>query len=521
MLSSRAPSDEFFHHRSALASSARVPDSHAYEAEDPRVVFVGGVPYDLSANAVSDEFGSIFGSVTDVRLVPHRRGSDGEHKGYGFVTFADENTALSARHAGTLTLGGGVVVDIKRAERGIGRFSDDRSSTATAVSIESGMTEAASFHSRFLARNVGSPTSLDFASDSKRGRHGASAREAASGPARGATGRRRGASASCSSSRARGSPRDDSAVSNGRGSERGGNRVGGRRKCGGHRRSADDHRWPLPSIAKAESTAIAEAYWMFRERLEYERAFASALRDFYDNHGVTPSCPSIAGAGPDRVPIPSSGGFSVMESAAAPVTEPSASVAASIGRLGAREIFVGGLPMDTRDCDLEWFFSHWGAVEGSRVMHNCESSVSRRFGLVRFATESAASAVKALGVVYFADGTLVEVGDASRASAARAAGSVQRGLSDLSAALAAAKLESAAAGAGVRPGVSSRVSRASTFSGASSGTATPDAGSSASTADADSSRPGGGGGVGSPVSPGGAKTEPAASPPTVLRWRAA
>ena len=152
--SSREQNEEFFHHRSALASSARASGSHAYDAEDPRVVFVGGVPYDLSANAVSDKFESNFGSVMDVRLVPHRMGKDGEHKGYGFVTFAEESTALSARDAGTMTLDGGVIVQIKRAEKGVGRFSDDRSSTTTAVSIESGLSEAASFHSYLPPRQA-------------------------------------------------------------------------------------------------------------------------------------------------------------------------------------------------------------------------------------------------------------------------------------------------------------------------------------------------------------------------------
>ena len=166
---SRDPSEEFFHHRSALTFSTRVSGSHAYDAEDPRVVFVGGVPYDLSANAVSDDFESTFGSVMDVRLVPHRKGKDGEHKGYGFVTFAVESTALSARDAGKITLGGGVVVQIGRAEKGVGRFSDDRSSTTTATSVESGLSEAASFHSYLLARNGGYPTSPESASGSESG----------------------------------------------------------------------------------------------------------------------------------------------------------------------------------------------------------------------------------------------------------------------------------------------------------------------------------------------------------------
>ena len=537
---SRDPSEEFFHHRSARTSSTRALGSHAYDAEDPRVVFVGGVPYDLSANAVSDDFESTFGSVMDVRLVPHRKGKDGEHKGYGFVTFAMESTALSARDAGKITLGGGVVVQIGRAEKGVGRFSDDRSSTTTAASIESGLSEAASFHSYLLARNGGYPTSPESASGSESGsRARVSARGTASGPgsARGGRGGRRGAGGSQSSSRDGGSSRDGSdAAFDRRANKRasgvagsgGGRRHGGRRQSGGSR----GNRPPFPNPranANEGSTAFRDAYWMFRERLEYGYAFESALRDFYDEHGIAPHGAPIAGApipgaGPDLVPIQGTGVFPVMGAVAAAVAEPfapPAAVAASTGRLGAREIFVGGLPMDTRDRDLEWFFSHWGAVEGARVMHNSETGVSRRFGFVRFATEGAASAVKALGVVHFADGTPVEVGEVSHASATRAAGTAHCDPSDLSAALAAAKLVPAPAGPGETPRESPRVSRASASSGVSSGAETPGAGSSASTAETDFSPPGGGAGDGSPASPGGAKTERAASPPTVLRRRAA
>ena len=106
----------------------------------------------------------------------------------------------------------------------------------------------------------------------------------------------------------------------------------------------------------------------------------------------------------------------VVEAAAPPfASAPSASAAASRSDVGAREAFVGGLPMDTRDHDLVWFFSHWGAVEGARVMHDVHTGVSRRFGFVRFAETRAANAVKALNVVHFTDGTPVEVGDVSRA----------------------------------------------------------------------------------------------------------
>ena len=198
---------------------------------------------------------------------------------------------------------------------------------------------------------------------------------------------------------------------------------------------------------------------MFREQLEYGYAFESALRDFYESHGLTPPATQIGagapipgpsgGPGPDGVLI-SGGVFPAVAAAAAPpfASAPSASAAASPSDVGAREAFVGGLPMDTRDHDLVWFFSHWGAVEGARVMHDVHTGVSRRFGFVRFAETRAANAVKALNVVHFADGTPVEVGDVSRATLKSSVSGAGRGAgtarssdpSDLSAALASAKL---------------------------------------------------------------------------------
>jgi hypothetical protein len=237
----------------------------------------------------------------------------------------------------------------------------------------------------------------------------------------------------------------------------------------------------------------------------------------------------------------SGGVFPAVVAAAAPpfASAPSASAAASPSDVGAREAFVGGLPMDTEDRDLVWFFSRWGAVEGARVMYDVHTGVSRRFGFVRFAETRAANAVKALKVVHFADGTPVEVGDVSRAplmssvsGAGRGAGTARSSdLSDLSAALASAKLGPAQKlGPNPPPGAEDdakttlRARRGEAFaplavvssaeiSGASSGAATP---GGASTPDTDFGATVGG----SPASPGGAKTELSASPPTVLRRRA-
>ena len=288
---------------------------------------------------------------------------------------------------------------------------------------------------------------------------------------------------------------------------------------------------------------------MFRERLEYGYAFETALRDFYESHGLTPPAAQIGGGatipegpkrpegpGPEDVLI-SGGVFPAVVAAAAPpfASAPSASAAASPSDVGAREAFVGGLPMDTRDHDLVWFFSHWGAVEGARVMHDVHTGVSRRFGFVRFAETRAANAVKALNVVHFADGTPVEVGDVSRAPlmrsvdelAGRGAGTARSSdLSDLPAAL--DDITAQKLGPNPPPKLMEddakktlRARRGEPFaplaavslaeiSGASSGAATP---GGASTQDTDFGATFGG----SPASPGGAKTELSASPPTVLR----
>ena len=435
---SRDPSEEFFHHRSALTFSTRVSGSHAYDAEDPRVVFVGGVPYDLSANAVSDDFESTFGSVMDVRLVPHRKGKDGEHKGYGFVTFAVESTALSARDAGKITLGGGVVVQIGRAEKGVGRFSDDRSSTTTATSVESGLSEAASFHSYLLAGG-GYPTSPESASGSESGsRARVSARGTASGPgsARGGRGGRRGAAAPSllrATADLRGTvptPLSTDERTNTR-------RRRGRWRRSSARRSSAEWRTQREPPAAPEPSRERERRLdrVPRRVLDVPRAAGVRVRvrdraaRLLRKPRPTPPAAQIGGGatipgppegpegpGPDDVLI-SGGVFPAVVEAAAP---PFASARERLRRrvsvpTSAREAFVGGLPMDTRDHDLVWFFSHWGAVEGARVMHDVHTGVSRRFGFVRFAETRAANAVKALNVVHFTDGTPVEVGDVSRA----------------------------------------------------------------------------------------------------------
>jgi hypothetical protein len=176
---------------------------------------------------------------------------------------------------------------------------------------------------------------------------------------------------------------------------------------------------------------------MFRRRLDYGYAFETALRDFYEAHGLRAPVAGIGGEHFEEcisIPPPV---VSNASTGIAPRTPPPRSVivqrssasddgpenviperpaAARAGEkrtLGEREIFVGGLPLDTREGDLEVFFSRWGTVEGCRVMYDRETGASRGFGFVRFQTEREARVVKRLGRARFPDGTRVVIRDVS------------------------------------------------------------------------------------------------------------
>ena len=384
-----APRDpDLFHHRSSSVSSDRTTVSTADDNDDPRVVFVGGVPYSLSAATFSVALESKYGPVLSVRLVPHRKGKDGEHKGYGFVTFADESAAVVARDSRTMELSCGTNVQVGKAEKGIGKFSDDRSSTATVTSVDSMGSSAVSYSSW---------------------RHGGSSNRRRNSVGDALSGSENGVEQSMGHIQTR---------------NRGGGTSASSRSSSSHRRGGRN----TTHKPFHHKDLYQSAYWELRNRLEYEYAFETALRDFYREHGLdvpasggvvngavgsdvshrdwmNPAMNGVMGMAPGLVlpPMVPSMGTAFRGVAGTPIEKAST--------FGEREIFVGGLPLDTNDNDLVLFFSRWGHVEGARVMYYRSTGVSRRFGFVRFANVHVAMAVKALKKTDFPDGTEVVVGD--------------------------------------------------------------------------------------------------------------
>ena len=63
----------------------------------------------------------------------------------------------------------------------------------------------------------------------------------------------------------------------------------------------------------------------------------------------------------------------------------------------AKNLYVGNLPYDTTDSDLEQVFSQHGAVTSARVVMDRETNRSKGFGFVEMASdEEAAAAIAAL-----------------------------------------------------------------------------------------------------------------------------
>ncbi|CAH2054532.1 unnamed protein product [Thlaspi arvense] len=59
-------------------------------------LFIGGLSWSVDEQSLKDAFSS-FGEVSEVRIA-YDKGS-GRSRGYGFVDFAEEDDALSAKHA--------------------------------------------------------------------------------------------------------------------------------------------------------------------------------------------------------------------------------------------------------------------------------------------------------------------------------------------------------------------------------------------------------------------------------------
>ena len=122
------------------ASSSSSPSRRSDEVDDPKTVFLGGVPQDLDEPKIA-ELMSRFGSVEHVHLMRHTRKKSGEkksgdfhpsHRGFCFVRFGTEEEAVKALEAGTLSAGEGEsAMRIGEAEKGKARRSSNSGSVSS------------------------------------------------------------------------------------------------------------------------------------------------------------------------------------------------------------------------------------------------------------------------------------------------------------------------------------------------------------------------------------------------------
>lgn len=122
------------------ASTSSSPSRRSDEVDDPKTVFLGGVPQDLDEPKIA-ELMSRFGSVEHVHLMRHTRKKSGEkksddfhpsHRGFCFVRFGTEEEAVKALEAGTLSAGEGEsAMRIGEAEKGKARRSSNSGSASS------------------------------------------------------------------------------------------------------------------------------------------------------------------------------------------------------------------------------------------------------------------------------------------------------------------------------------------------------------------------------------------------------
>ena len=122
------------------ASSSSSPSRRSDEVDDPKTVFLGGVPQDLDEPKIA-ELMSRFGSVEHVHLMRHTRKKSREkksgdfypsHRGFCFVRFRTEEEAVKALEAGKLSAGEGEsAMRIGEAEKGKARRSSNSGSVSS------------------------------------------------------------------------------------------------------------------------------------------------------------------------------------------------------------------------------------------------------------------------------------------------------------------------------------------------------------------------------------------------------
>ena len=90
---------------------------------DKNKLFVGSLPWSIDNNSLRDLFAQ-FGEITDVFVVTDR--DSGRSKGFGFVTFANEEDAQKALDMnGKDVEGRSIVVNVARLKEDRGGFRRD------------------------------------------------------------------------------------------------------------------------------------------------------------------------------------------------------------------------------------------------------------------------------------------------------------------------------------------------------------------------------------------------------------
>ena len=323
------------------------------DADGDRLVFVGGIPYDVMEAELATAFAS-WGDVRRVRLVRHHKAKPtGEHKGYGFITYATEAQASALRAMETVTLGEHSI-HVSKAVKGAAKTQQPRDQRE-----QSHQTRASEHSSR-------PPASTPHPSTPPRAHVAA--------PLTANQPRFRGPFASWP---ARGAPP-----------------------------SAPPHEyWTYQQQLEynAAFNAALTEYYYARNTMPMPLMPWSPHSTMFPTH-VNGGWGPGAGVG-----LGPSAGFAEGWPPGARSPSPPHSPR---GRYADRRVFVGGLPRGMTDDTLGWFFGRWGPVEEAKVIRNPLTGASRRFGFVAFASADSAATVKSLGTVAFSDTVSFNVADA-------------------------------------------------------------------------------------------------------------
>lgn len=86
---------------------------HRHDNLKHKKIFIGGIPLTMPVEQVVDEFGAVFGTITDANLMYDKE--TGRSRGFGFLTFESEQQAEDAVKEGRFDLVG-KSVEVKRVQ---------------------------------------------------------------------------------------------------------------------------------------------------------------------------------------------------------------------------------------------------------------------------------------------------------------------------------------------------------------------------------------------------------------------